>query len=491
MIGRSRKIVHCHKPNKGKGTNMCGIIGVVSKTGDVINDAIDLLNAENNRGEQACGAAAFDGKRIRCYRGKGLVAKVFDDENYEKWGKLTGSACIAHTLYSTIGRGGEKKQPQMFQPLIFNFHGRRGALAHNGNLVRVEGLREKARKAGYRFQSEASDTEVIAALLSTAPEKDFLEALKGVLKKIEGKGAFALVILFKDKIIGVRDSNGVRPLCLGKRNGEVDSYILASEDSVFPALKSARFIREIAPGELIVLGGEGVEKSFKWTDKTSSKACVCELIYFSGPASTFFGRSVYSFRAKAGEILAREHPVKADIIVPVPNSGNDYSDGFSSVSGISTRRGIVKSKYARRTFMQTRDVDRGKSQRRALRVLPDVLGGKDICLTEDSLFRGNVGRAVVSLVRIHGKAREVHLRICSPPVRHCCHLGLDTSTKEELLATQMTTDEIRDNVVHSDSLEYLSLEGLKEALRSIGLSPDDFCLGCFTGEYPVEPPEDK
>lgn len=467
---------------------MCGIIGVVSKQGDVINDAIDLLNAENNRGEQACGAAAFDGKRLRYYRGKGLVDKVFDDENYEKWAKLAGSACIAHTLYSTIGKGGEKKQPQMFQPLVFNFHGRRGALAHNGNLVGLDNLRHQAKRAGYKFKSETSDTEVIAALLSTSKKKDFLEALVEVLKKIDGKGAFSLVIIFGNKVIGVRDGNGVRPLCFGKRNGDSDSYILASEDSVFPALKSARFIREIAPGELIVLGGDGVEKSFKWAAKTSSKACVCELIYFSGPASTCFGRSVYSFRAKAGEIVAREHPVKADIIVPVPNSGNDYSDGFSSVSGIPTRRGIVKSKYARRTFMQTRDIDRGKSQRRALRVLPDVLGGKDVCLTEDSLFRGNVGRAVVSLVRIHGKAREVHLRICSPPVRHCCHLGLDTSTEEELLATHMSVDEIRDNVIHSDSLEYLSLDGLREALRSIGLNPDDFCLGCFTGEYPVEPP---
>ena len=467
---------------------MCGVIGVVSKSNDTINEAIDLLNAENNRGEQACGGAAFDGKRIRCYRGKGLVAKVFDDENYEKWSKLKGSACIAHTLYSTIGRGGEKKQPQMFQPIIFNFHGRRGALAHNGNLVRLEKLREKAKRAGYKFQSESSDTEVISALLSIAPEKDFLEALKGVLKQIEDKGAFSLVILYKDKIIGVRDSNGVRPLCLGKRNGEVDSYILASEDSVFSALKSARLVREIAPGEIIVLGGDGIEKSFRWSDKVSSKFCVCELIYFANPATTFFRRSVYSFRAKAGEITAKEHPVKVDIIVPVPNSGNDYSDGFSSQSGIPTRRGIVKSKYARRTFMQARDVDRGKTQRRALRVLPDVLGDKDSCLTEDSLFRGNVAKAVVSLVRIHGKAREVHLRVCSPPVRYCCHLGLDTSTKEELLATHMTTDEIRDKIVHSDSLEYLSLEGLKEALRQAGLSPDDFCLGCFTGEYPVLPP---
>lgn len=470
---------------------MCGIIGVVSKQGNVINDAIDLLNAENNRGEQACGAAAFDGKRIRYYRGKGLVAKVFDDENHEKWSKLVGSTCIAHTLYSTIGKGGEKKQPQMFQPLVFNFHGRRGALAHNGNLVRLEGLRKFAKKAGYKFKSETSDTEVIVALLSVSKKKDFLEALVEVLKKIEGKGAFSLVILYKNKIIGVRDGHGVRPLCFGKRNGDSDSYILASEDSVFDALKSARFIREVGPGELIVVGGDGIEMSMSWTSKISSKFCICELIYFASPATKFFGRSVCSFRAKAGEMTAKEHPVDADIIVPVPNSGNDYSDGFSSQSGIHQRRGVVKSKYARRTFMQTRNIDRAKTQRTSLRVLPDVLGDKNCCLTEDSLFRGNVGKVVVSLVRIHGKARQVHLRICSPPVRYCCHLGLDTSTQEELLATQMTVEQIRDQVIHSDSLAYLSLEGLKDVIRSLGLSPDDFCLGCFAGEYPVEPPKRK
>jgi amidophosphoribosyltransferase len=463
----------------------------VSSQGDVIGDAVDLLNAENNRGEQACGAAAFDGKRIRFFRGRGLVDKVFDEENYPKWSKLQGSACIAHTLYSTIGRGGEKKQPQMFQPVSFNFHGRRGALAHNGNLVRLDWLRRQAKKAGYPFKSKTSDTEVIAALLSTSKKKDFLEALMEVLKKIEGKGAFSLVILFEGKVIGVRDGNGVRPLCFGKRNTEADSYILTSEDSAFSALKSARFIREIAPGELIVLGGQGIEKSINWTKKVGSKICICELIYFTSPATTFCGRSVYSFRAKAGEIAAREHKVDADIVVPVPNSGNDYSDGFSSQSGIPTRRGVVKTKYARRTFMQGRHIDRAASQRKSLRVLPDVLEGKSILLTEDSLFRGNVGKVLVSLVRIHGKARQVHLMVCSPPVRHCCHLGLDTSTEEELLAAHMTIDQIRDEVIHSDSLCYLSLEGLKQAIREIGLSPDNFCFGCFDGKYPVDPPKKK
>lgn len=470
---------------------MCGLVGIVSAEGNVIEDGIVLLNGENNRGEQACGAAVFDGKKIRYYRGEGLVAEVFGQKNRRRWSKLKGSSCIMQTLYSTIGRGGEEKQPKMFQPIPFTFRGRRGAVGHNGNLVRLDNLRKQARKAGYKFNSDVSDTEVIAALLSTSKKKDFFEALVEVLKKIEGKGAFSLVILHKDKIYGIRDQNGIRPLCIGKKNGSSDSYILASETSVFPALKSARFIREVEPGEIVTLGEDGIEKSFKWTDKTSSKFCVAELIYFANPAACFFGKSVYSFRAKAGEIMAKNHPVKADVVVPVPNSGRGYSDGFSSQSGIPSREGLIKSNYSLRTFMTSRENDRTKKQRAKLQAVPDVMAGKSVCEIEDSLFRGSVAKPVVSLSRIHGKAREVHLRVCSPPVRHRCHLGLDTSTTRELIAAHMTVEQIRDKFVHSDSLVYLSIEKLKQVLTELGLSPDDFCLGCFTGEYPVEPPKEK
>lgn len=470
---------------------MCGIVGIVSKEGKVIEDAITLLNALNNRGEQACGAAVFDGKDINFYRDEGLVSEVFGPKNKRMIQRLHGSACTAQALYSTIGRGGKEKQPKMFQPLGGKHRGVSFYVSHNGNLVNIGRLRGQAKKAGYKFNSKLSDTEVIVALISTSKQENFIDAVLDMLKKIKGKGAFSLVILYKNKIIAIRDHNGIRPLCIGKKNGDIDSYIVASENSVFPALRSARFIREVFPGEMIVLGPNGIEKSIMWASDAKPKLCIAELIYFANPATTFSGVSVYSFRVETGKRCALEHPVTADVIVPVPDSGRGAADGVAHIANKPKLEGIVKSRYALRTFMQPREVDRSRKQRAKLQVIPDVMQGQSVCLVEDSLFRGSVARPAVSLSRVHGKAREVHLMICSPPVRHRCHLGLDTSTQKELIASHMTVDEIRDNFVLADSLNYLSLEGLKKSLEEKGLSPDDFCFGCFTGEYPVSPPYKK
>lgn len=470
---------------------MCGIVGIVSSGVNVIEDAITLLNGLNNRGEQACGAASFNGKKIIAYRDEGLVSEVFGPKNIGKIRRLKGSACTAQALYSTIGRGGKEKQPKMFQPLIGKHRGVEFSVSHNGNLVRIGGLRGAAKRAGYKFSSSVSDTEVFVALIATSKKEDFLEAVLEALEKIKGKGAFSLVILYKNKIIGIRDQNGIRPLCIGKKNGDIDSYILASENSVFPALRSARFIREIMPGELIIVGPDGIEKSIMWAKNPKARLCIAEWIYFSNPATTYSGVSVYSFRVKTGKICAQEHPVAADVVIPVPDSGRGAADGVAFVSGKPKEEGIVKSRYALRTFMQPREVDRGRKQRAKLQVIPDVMGGRSVCLVEDSLFRGSVAKPAVSLSRIHGKAREVHLMICSPPVKHRCHLGLDTSTSKELVASHMTVEQIRDEFIHADSLSYLSLNGLKRALTELGLSPDNFCFGCFTGQYPVEPPKEK
>ena len=474
---------------------MCGIIGVVSKGRNVIDDARVLLNAENNRGEQACGAAVFDGKVTRYYYGEGKVSEVFGRRDYGKWSKLEGSVCTAHCLYSTISGSG-KKQPKTQQPVSFIYNGAAGAISHNGNLVRLNSLRKEVKKAGYKFRSETSDTEVISALLSISKKNSFLEALVEVLKKIEGKGAFSLVILYKDKLYGIRDQNGIRPLCIVKKHGEGsdnDSYILASESSVFPNLEATRFVRDIDIGELVVLGANGIEKSLKWTKKTKSAFCIAELIYSANPNARFFGKSVYSFRVKAGEISARKHPVDADVIVPVPESGRGYDDGFSFGSKIPSREGLIKSRYtldAGRTFMEPREVNRGKKQTAKLQANPDVMEGKDVCLIEDSIYRGSVAPSAVKMSREHGRARAVHLRVCSPPVCYRCHLGLDTSTKKELVASHMTPNQIKEHITRSDSLEYLSVEELKQVLTELGLSSEDFCLGCFTGKYPVKPPKD-
>ena len=475
---------------------MCGIIGVVSKGRNVIEDARILLNAENNRGEQACGAAVFDGKVTRYYYGSGKVSEVFGKRDHGRWSKLVGSACTAHCLYSTIGGSG-KKQPITQQPVRFSYHGQMGAISHNGNLVGLEGLRKQAKRAGYKFNSKTSDTEVIAALLSISRKPSFLEALIDVLKKIEGKGSFSLVILYGDKLYGVRDQNGIRPLCIIKKHGEgddSDSYIFASESSVFPNLQATRFVRDVDIGELVVLGAGGIEVAFKWTQSTKSGFCVAEFIYSANPNARFFGVSVYAFRVMAGEVSARNHPVKADVVVPVPESGRGYDDGFSYVSKIPSREGLIKSRYpldGGRTFMEAREVDRKRKQTAKLQANPDVMEGKDVCLIEDSIYRGSVSPSAVKMSREHGRARAVHLRVCSPPVCYRCHLGLDTSTSEELIASHMTATEIRDNIVHSDSLEYLSVEDLEQVLRGLGLPPDNFCLGCFTGKYPVPPPNEK
>ena len=478
---------------------MCTVIGVVSRDRDVLGDGIILLNASNNRGDQACGAAAFDGKTTRFYYGEGRVSEAFGSRDLKRWFKLKGSTCVLHTLYSTVGMGCESKQPLTCQPVPFIFRGHKGAISHNGNLVCLEDLRKRVKRAGYsKFESETSDTEIIAALLSTSKKKTFLEALVQTLKKIEGKGAFSLAILYKDKIYGVRDQNGIRPLCIIKKHGKdggCDSYFLSSESSVFPSLDGTRFMRDVDAGEIVILGADGVEGSVAWTENVKYATCIAEFIYLMNPASKIFGRSAYAFRVEAGKMLAKKHPVKADVVCPVPESGRGYSDGFSSESGIPSRDGIVKNRYpspmcASRTFQEPRDVDRSSRQLQKLQVLADVMSGVDVCEVDDSVFRASVVPTVVKISREHGGARRVHVRVGSPPVRHPCHLGLDTSTKKELVAVGRTIEQVR-GVLRADSLEYLTVEELKQVLRNLGLNPCNFCLGCFIGEYPVAPPKKK
>ncbi len=472
---------------------MCGIAGLVRSSGNAIYDLLTVLAAENNRGEQACGVAAYDGRTTRRYCGPGKVSEVFGNRDRKKWTKIVGPVAIGHDLYSTndiVGATGH--QSKTMHPLFFSFHGRRGALAHNGNIVRLDGFRRRATKAGYKFKSRKSDTEVIAAMLSTSKEKNFLQALVRVCRELENHGAFSLVLIFDGKLIGVRC--GIRPLCIGKKhgkNGESDSYIFASESCVFPALEATEFKREVYPGELVVLGPGGYERSVKWGTRERPGFCVCEFLYFARPATCFFNVNVSDFRFVAGKMSARYHPVEADLITPIPNSGKHYSDGFAAESGIPAREAIEKCHYdiRNRTFMEAREINRGSKQRRRLQVIRSAMSGKRVCGTEDTIFRASVAPMVVKMAKEHGNAREFHLRICSPPACCPCHLGMDTSTSEELVASRMTVEEIRDKIVHSDSLEYLTLEELKQALTEVGLDPEDFCLGCFTGKYPVPPPK--
>jgi len=456
---------------------MCGIFGIVSNE-DVASKIVFGLYDLQHRGEQAAGVAGFDGKKLRYHKEEGLVTEVFNERKREElFKKLSGRFGIGHTLYSTIGVGGEKKQPRTFHPLIGEFHGQPFALAHNGNLIKLDELRREAKEKGYHFQSEFSDTEVIVALISVSPEKDFLEALGKVLPRLIG--AFSLVILFNDKVIGVRDKYGIRPLCLGR---DERSFILASESCAFHTI-GADFLREIQPGELIVLGKNGIENSFIWADNPRPKLCIFELIYFARPDSQLAGRTVNSYRDNAGYKVALEHPVEADIVCSVPESGEIYNYGVSRALNIPVKKAISRNRYfATRTFMSPREIGRRNLQGRKFYILEEAIQGKRVMITEDSIIRGNVAPEIVAMLRQAG-ASEIHLRVGSSPIRWPCFLGIDIPTKEELIAADLTEEEVGRKIIRADSLGYLSLEGM---IKASGLSKEDLCLGCFTGEYPIE-----
>ena len=460
----------------------CGVFGIVSNEKVILKITLGLYGIQH-RGEQAVGVATFDGSKLNFHKEEGLVTEVFNDKNRDAlFERLPGNWGIGHTLYSTIGKTGDEKQPKMFQPLIGEFHGQPLALAHNGTLVDLDGLRKEAEEKGYQFQSSISDTEVIIALLSVSPDKDFLEALLKVLPRL--KGAFALTILFQDKVIGVRDRFGIRPLCLGR---DETSFMLASEESAFHPVRG-NFIREIQPGEVIVLGKNGIESTFIWAENPKLRICIFEHIYFARPDSRLAGRSVYSYRDNAGYQVAIEHPVEADIVCSAPESGEIYNYGVSRALGIPLGKAIFRSRYfPGRTFMYTRDIDRRSVQRIKLYVLREVVHGKKIVLTEDSIIRANVSPVVVAMLREAG-ATEVHERVGSSPLRWPCFLGIDIPTRVELAAASLTEEEVGRKVVRADSLGYLSHEGM---IKASGLPRENLCLGCFIGRegYPIEPPQ--
>lgn len=461
---------------------MCGIFGIVSNESVAPKIPIGLHGLQH-RGEQGMGIAVSDGLNLYEHRDVGLVTEVFNEKNREELLKrLSGTFGIGHTLYSTIGKKGEVKQPRTFQPLIGEFHGQPFALAHNGNLIKLNGLREEAEAKGYRFQSDVSDTEVIVALLATSPEKDFFEALRKTLPRL--KGAFALTILFKDKVIGVRDRHGIRPLCLG-RDGT--SFILASEESAFHTMR-ADFVREIQPGELIVLGKNGIENSLIWAENPQLRICIFEYIYFARPDSRLADQRVNSYRENAGWEVGVEYPVKADMVCSVPESGEIYNYSLSQALKIPVRKGILRSRYfTTRAFMEPRDTDRRSIVRKKFYILREIVHEKRVVIIDDSIVRADTSPEVVAMLREAG-ATEVHERVGSAPLRYPCFLGIDIPTKVELAAADLSEEEVGKKVVRADSLGYLSLEGM---IKATGLPKEKLCLGCFIGKegYPVEPPQ--
>jgi amidophosphoribosyltransferase len=443
----------------------CGVFGVYAPESDVARLAYFALYALQHRGQESAGIATAEDGHIMALRDLGLVSQVFDEP---KLRALGGQMAIGHVRYSTTGSSAwENSQP------IHRSDRRELALAHNGNLINALELHLEMREQGVQFSS-TSDSEIIAALLSRHEADTIEDAVEDVLPQLEG--AFSTVILTSDSVIAFRDPAGLRPLAIGQLG---DRYCVASESCAFDII-GARMLREVEPGELVSIGERGLE--VRQVVKGARRAfCVFEHIYFARPDTQLEGRLTQVSRRKMGEILWRESPVDADLVIAVPDSGNPAAGGFSNVSGIPKDDGLIKNRYVARTFIQPGQELRKHGLRMKFNPLPEIVGGKRIVVVDDSIVRGNTTRQIVKMLRDAG-ASEVHMRISAPPIRHPCHYGIDMSTTEEMVASGRTVEEVAEEL-DCDSLAYLSLDGLYEA---IGLGRETHCDACFSGDYPLE-----
>jgi amidophosphoribosyltransferase len=443
----------------------CGVFGVYAPDHDVARLAYFALFALQHRGQESAGIATCEEGHITTQRDLGLVSQVFDERSLQA---LTGQAAIGHVRYSTTGSSGwENAQP------VYRHDRHPVALAHNGNLINAVALHNELREKGITFRS-TSDSEIIATLVSSSTAQAIEDAVAEVMQRLQG--AYSTVLMTEDRVVAFRDPAGVRPLCLGQLE---DRYVVASESCALDII-GARMLREVAPGELISLGPRGIEtRQAVASDRPA--LCVFEHIYFSRPDSKLAGRTLQSVRGRMGEILAREAPAEADLVIAVPDSGNAAAKGFARGSGIPQDDGLIKNRYVARTFIQPGQELRRHGLRLKFNPLPEVVSGKRLVVVDDSIVRGNTMRQIVAMLREAG-ATEVHLRMSSPPIRHPCHYGIDMPTAEEMIAHGRTEAEVA-REVGADSLAYLSLDGAYEA---VGAGRDVHCDACFTGEYPLE-----
>ncbi len=448
---------------------MCGIIGV-AKHPEAAKVAYLGLYALQHRGEEAAGIASFDGKKVHITKNTGLLDDAIDEGSL---GNLKGDVAIGHCRYSTTGSSNITN----IQPFLVTHRGRSFAIAHNGNLTNTEELYHKLEEGGSIFQT-TMDSEIVVHMLAKYRNQDFKLWFLDVLAQL--KGAFSIVFLVQDKIVGVRDPQGFRPLCLGKLNG---SYILASETCSLDLIH-AEFIREVEPGEVIFIDKNTIESEFLPGSKTQRKAhCIFENIYFARPDSDIFDDNVYLVRRRLGEQLAKEYPVKdADFVMAIPDSGNYAALGYSKQLGVPLEVGMIRNHYVGRTFIQPTQVLRDFRVRVKLNPIRAVLHGKKIVVVDDSIVRGTTAKNRVEVLRKAG-AKEVHMRITCPPIKWPCFYGIDFPSQNELIAYNKTIEEIRD-FIQVDSLEYLSLEGMLSCMKN----PENFCNACFSGQYPVEIP---
>jgi amidophosphoribosyltransferase len=442
----------------------CGIFGIYAPGVDVARITFFGLYALQHRGQESAGIATSDGKKICIHTSMGLVSQAFTEDELAH---LQGHIAIGHTRYSTTG----SSRPSNTQPILVEANSTTIALGHNGNIVNAKFLRDELFQLGYTFAT-TTDSEVIANLILSSTERNPVDKIKYAMRRLQG--AYSLVIMTKDKLIGVRDPMGVRPLCLGTIDG---GWVIASESCAFGHI-GAQFIREIEPGEIVVINKNGV-RSF--TENGPRRAlCIFEYIYFARPDSVIQGKLLYPVRQAMGRILAREYPIDADLVMGIPDSATAAGIGYATASGIPYCEGLIKNRYVGRTFIEPDQRLRDLGVKLKFNPLSETIAGKRLIVVDDSIVRGTTTPKVVAMLKRAG-AREVHLRICAPPIRHPCFFGVDMATKWELIAAHKTIPKIRD-AIGADSLGYISIEGL---IESVGLPKDIFCLACFTGEYPI------
>lgn len=445
---------------------MCGVFGIFGH-----KDARRLtylgLYALQHRGEECAGIVSYDGRKIYSHKAQGLVREVFTEEKIKS---LRGNLAVGHNRYSTTGSSSTKN----IQPFFVNYRGRPLAVAHNGNFTNAETLHHKLEENGSIFQT-TMDSEIAIHLIAKYNTNDYKEAVVGALKEIEG--AYSLVLMMGDRIIGARDPYGWRPLCLGKLDG---AYVLASETCALDLI-SAEYVRDIEPGEVVFINKNGIE-SVKPFAKTRCARCIFEYIYFARPDSNIFGKNVYLVRKELGRQLAKEVSLKADLVSPVPDSGVYAAIGFAQKTDIPFEMGMIRNHYVGRTFIQPLQSIRDFRVKVKLNSIKSVLKDKEIIIIEDSIVRGTTSRGRVRTLREAG-AKKIHMLVSCPPLKSPCFYGIDFPTKKELIAANHTIEWIRD-FIGVDTLHYLSKEGM---LNAMPICKSDFCTACFDGDYPVKP----
>jgi amidophosphoribosyltransferase len=448
----------------------CGVFGIFGHP-EAANMTYLGLYALQHRGQESAGIATADGEKIRISRAMGHVAEAFDEHALEG---LPGHIAVGHTRYSTAG----ESRLQNAQPILIDCAHGQIAIAHNGNLVNARELRDRLVRDGSIFQT-SSDTEVVLHLYARSREHTVEDALIESISQVTG--AFSLALLTKDRLIAARDPHGFRPLALGRLG---DAYIVCSETCALDLI-GATYLRDVEPGELVVISDGGL-RSLRPFPSAPLAHCVFEHVYFARPDSYVFGKSVNEVRTETGRILARESPVEADVICPIPDSGVCGATGFSDASGVPMEMGLIRNHYVGRTFIQPQQAIRHFSVKIKLNPVRSVLEGKRVVLIDDSIVRGTTSRKIVKMVRAAG-AKEVHMRIACPPTISPCFYGVDTPSKSELIAATHTVEEIR-AFIEADSLAYLSLEGL---LKSVAPESGSYCTSCYTGHYPIAFPRDE